>query len=77
MISETKNTKRNNIQMDGWICLRMLLEIASQNNPGDTRYTSSLLSSQVLAEQTELASLHFDFYPNCVTVLTNCIIPVF
>lgn len=35
----------------------MLLEIASQNNPGDTRYTSSLLSSQVLAEQTGLAKV--------------------
>lgn len=76
LISETKNTKRNNIQMDGWICLRMLLEIASQNNPGDTRYTSLLFSSSCWAKRTS-KSLHFDFYPNCVTVLTNCIIPVF
>lgn len=43
--------------MDGWICLRMLLKIASQNNPEGTRYTSSLLSSQVLAEQTGLAKV--------------------
>jgi len=34
----------------------MLLETASQNNPGDARYTA-LLSSQVLAEQTGLATV--------------------
>lgn len=63
--------------MDILICLDMVLEITSQNNPKDKRYTSSLLSSQVLAEQTGLAKVFTLTDPNCIVFLTNCIIPLF